>query len=105
MHSEEMKYKFIYIVLNLVLLIGYCSLKSPSEQESQAMQFNDGDKKMIKKLEKTDEDWKKILTPAQYRVMRKSDTERRFSGEYNDHYENGVYYCAGCGTPLFSSKT
>ena len=105
MHSKEMKYKFTYIVMSLVLLTGYCSLKNPLEQESQAMQSNDGDKRMIKKLEKTDEEWKKILTPAQYSVMRKSGTERRFSGEYNDHFENGVYYCAGCGTPLFSSET
>jgi len=100
-----MKHKLTYIVVILVLLTGYCSLKNPQEKGSQAKQPNNGDNKMVKKVEKTDEEWKKILTPAQYRVMRKSDTERRFSGEYNYHYENGVYYCVGCGTPLFSSET
>jgi methionine-R-sulfoxide reductase len=100
-----MKYKFIPIGVILALLTGYCSLKSPSGQESKAKKSNNGDKNMVKKVEKTDEEWKKILTPEQYRVMRKSGTERPFSGKYNDHYEDGVYYCAGCGTPLFRSET
>ncbi|UCC41019.1 MAG: bifunctional methionine sulfoxide reductase B/A protein [Candidatus Aminicenantes bacterium] len=100
-----MKYKLAYIISILVLLTGYCSLKNPSGQESQTKQPNNGEKRMIKKVEKTDEEWKKILTPTQYRIMRKSDTERRFSGEYNDHYESGLYLCAGCATPLFSSET
>jgi peptide methionine sulfoxide reductase msrA/msrB len=60
-------------------------------------------KSMKKKVEKTDEEWKKILTNEQFRVMRKAGTERPFSGKYNDHYEKGVYSCAGCGTPLFLS--
>lgn len=64
------------------------------------------DKKMLKeKVEKTDADWKKILTPEQFRVMRKAGTEIPFSGKYNDHFQKGVYHCAGCGTPLFLSDT
>lgn len=94
----------MHIMVILVFLTGYCSLKVPSEQEAQTMQPNNGDRRMTKKVEKKNKEWKKILTPAQYRVMRKGGTETRFSGKYDDHYENGVYYCAGCGTPLFSSK-
>ena len=64
------------------------------------------DKEIMKqKVEKTDAEWKKILTPEQYRVMRKAGTERPYSGKYNDHYREGVYNCAGCGTPLFLSET
>jgi len=60
---------------------------------------------MIKTVHKTDEEWKKILTPEQYRILRKSGTEPAFTGKYNDHYEKGTYHCAACGTPLFRSKT
>lgn len=60
---------------------------------------------MEKKVKKTDAEWKKILTPEQFRVMRKAGTERPYSGKYNDHFRKGVYNCAGCGTPLFLSET
>jgi len=64
-----------------------------------------GKKIMNKSIVKTDNEWKKILTPEQFRVMRKAGTETPFSGEYNDHYQGGVYLCAGCATPLFPSST
>lgn len=54
---------------------------------------------------KTDEEWKKILTPEQYHVLRERGTERPFSGKYDNFYEHGVYSCAACGTPLFLSDT
>jgi peptide methionine sulfoxide reductase msrA/msrB len=60
---------------------------------------------MIKKVIRSEEEWKEILTPEQYRVLRKSGTERAFTGQYNDFYEEGVYICAACSTPLFSSGT
>jgi peptide methionine sulfoxide reductase msrA/msrB len=60
---------------------------------------------MAKKVKKTDAEWKEILTPEQYRVMRRGDTERPFSGEYNDFWQDGTYVCAGCGTPLFRSES
>ena len=60
---------------------------------------------MIEKVQKTDEEWRKELTPEQYRVMREEGTERAFTGEYWDHKGEGVYRCAGCGAPLFGSKT
>ena len=65
----------------------------------------EGKKIMKKKVLKTDNEWKKILTPEQFRVMRKAGTEKPFSGEYNDHDLLGVYNCAGCDTPLFPSRT
>jgi peptide methionine sulfoxide reductase msrA/msrB len=54
---------------------------------------------------KTDREWKEILTMDEYRVLRKGGTEGPFSGKYNEHHEKGVYVCAACGAPLFSSET
>jgi peptide-methionine (R)-S-oxide reductase len=56
------------------------------------------------KLVKTDEEWKKTLTPEQYYILRQKGTERAFTGAYWDNHEKGIYKCAGCGTVLFSSS-
>jgi peptide methionine sulfoxide reductase msrA/msrB len=60
---------------------------------------------MAKKIKKTDSEWKKILSPERYQVMRQGQTERPFEGEYNDFWEAGLYVCAGCGAPLFRSES
>lgn len=57
------------------------------------------------KIQKSEEEWKKELTDAQYTILRKKGTERPFTGAYNMHFENGTYHCAGCNTPLFESHT
>ena len=58
---------------------------------------------MSDKIEKTDEEWRKQLTPEQYRIARQKGTERAFTGEYNASKESGTYKCVCCGTPLFES--
>ncbi len=63
--------------------------------------MNDKEEKVVK----TDEEWKKLLTPEQYEVARKHGTERAFTGEYWDNHEQGMYNCVCCGEPLFSSDT
>lgn len=60
---------------------------------------------MADKVERTEEEWKEILSPEQYRVLREKGTERPFTGEYNMHFEKGVYTCAGCGEELFASNS
>lgn len=59
----------------------------------------------MKKITKSEEEWKEQLTPEQYEVTRKKGTERPFSGEYNDCKEEGIYKCVCCGNELFSSET
>src|SRR5581483_479464 len=51
----------------------------------------------------TEDDFKEKLNPEQYRVMREKDTERPYSGRYWDHEEKGIYLCAACNNPLFTS--
>jgi len=60
---------------------------------------------MVDKVKKTDAEWKKLLTPEQYRVTREAGTERAFTGKYWDNHAKGVYRCVACGTELFSSDT
>lgn len=57
------------------------------------------------KVNKTDEEWRKILTPEEYRVLRQEGTERAFTGDLWNNHERGTFVCAGCGLPLFSSAT
>lgn len=59
---------------------------------------------MIKRVEKTDEEWRRDLSPDQYMVLRLKGTERPFSGEYDHVFEPGVYTCAGCSAELFRSE-
>ncbi len=60
---------------------------------------------MSNKIEKTDEDWKKVLNPEQFNVLREKGTEIPYSGKYYLHKEKGVYVCAACGNELFKSDT
>ena len=57
------------------------------------------------KTQKSDQEWRELLTPQQYAVLREHGTERAFSGEYVNTKTPGVYRCAACGNALFSSDT
>ncbi|GAB3257945.1 peptide-methionine (R)-S-oxide reductase MsrB [Larkinella harenae] len=54
---------------------------------------------------KTEAEWKKILTPQQFYVLRQQGTERPFTSPLIDNHEKGIFKCAGCKTPLFTSET
>lgn len=56
-------------------------------------------------LEKSDEEWRRLLTPDQFRVLRQAGTEGRYTSPLNDEKRTGTYLCAGCRLPLFSSET
>ena len=60
--------------------------------------------KGVRKVTKTDAEWKSILTPEQYYVTRKKGTEPPYTSPLNENHEQGIFECVGCGQPLFSSK-
>lgn len=60
---------------------------------------------MDPKVDKTDEEWKKILTPEQYKILRQKDTEKPFTGKLLKNKKAGIYKCAGCDNILFTSDT
>ena len=61
--------------------------------------------RMIEKIHHSEDEWRRLLTPQQFDVLRKEGTERPFSSELNKQYGEGVYHCAGCDLPLFTSAT
>jgi len=63
-----------------------------------------GAKNMPDRVVKTEEEWRKILTPEQFRITRKKGTEPAFSGKYDKWKEHGIYRCVCCGNELFSSE-
>ena len=86
---------YIYFLFSLSILS--CSahnLDIPAMESEKADSF---------KVSKTEEEWKKILTPEQYYIMRQKGTERPFTGAFWNHKEKGIYACAGCGQKLFRS--
>ena len=59
----------------------------------------------MKKIEKSDNEWRAQLDPAEYQILRKEGTERPFNSSLNKEYGEGVYLCRGCGLPIFTSET
>ena len=60
---------------------------------------------MVDRVVKSEAEWKKVLTPEQFRVTRQAGTERAFTGAYWNTKEHGLYRCVACGTELFKSET
>lgn len=90
---------------NVFILMLVFSLTACNGQENK-IPVKKTDQKVLAKTpagKKTDAEWKKVLTQEEYDVLRNKATERPFTGEYYKHFEKGVYVCAACGNPLFTS--
>ncbi len=110
--------KKIYFI-TLIVLIG---LQACTQQEGSAQQAlttaTAGEKPLPEKVvrllnensledtvAKTEEQWRAVLSPEEFEVLRKEGTEIAFENEYNANKKEGVYSCAACGNPMFSSQT
>lgn len=87
---NNMKNRYVVLILTVLL-----SMNSYSQNKKDAI--------MVKKVTKTEEEWKTSLTPEQYYVLREKGTDRAGSGGYTAHFEKGTYHCAACDQQLFES--
>lgn len=88
----------------LISLAGWRSLNALAKSgPGSTVEHLLGERSMSHKVQKSDAEWRIVLDPLRYRVMREGETEPPFSGGLNSQYAKGTYVCAGCGTPLFSS--
>ena len=90
---------FFYIIASVLLLAAGCGAAptnqvAPTTTHSTTMKFP---------LQRTEAEWRKLLTPEQYHVLREAGTERPFTGKYWNTKEPGIYRCAACGEILFKS--
>ena len=83
----------LILILGLAYFNASCQAKSSTKQEQQ-----------LYPIQKSDEEWKKMLSDKQFYVLRQQGTEYAFTGEYWDNKEKGIYYSAATGQPLFSSE-
>ena len=86
--------KLVSFSIAAILSLASCSQKNQSTTST-----------MVPTVVKTEEEWKKELSPEQFRILREKGTERAFTGEFWDHHEIGTYSCAACGQELFQSDS
>lgn len=89
-----------------ILMVGgvTAAMMAPSPSQEVTIQEQSSPKRKDK-IVKTDAEWKKILTPEQYKILRQSGTEAAFCTPFHDNKKEGVYVCAGCKLELFKSST
>lgn len=96
----------ILLILPILIIIGGLMLiRTVTAQKKKPVKELKGDTRVTEKIVKTDEEWKKILTPEEFYVARQKGTERAFTGRYWNNHEQGVYLCVACEQELFSSET
>jgi peptide-methionine (R)-S-oxide reductase len=88
----------------LVLGSGHGPAKADAAAKIKVYSAEKGSYIMSDEVVKTKEEWKKILTPEQFHVLREKGTERAFSGKYATTHDHGIYRCAGCGLDLYRSE-
>lgn len=90
----------------LYLAVAFASISCTAQTQNQAQEETAStEEAMDFNVQKTDAEWREQLSAEQYRVLREAGTEYPGTGEYNLHFEEGTYTCAGCGEALFSSDS
>ncbi len=106
---SDMIYRKTYFSLILIFLIHTgCFAQNVSDNNSipdyDRQIFQDLEPIEVETLEKSDSYWREKLDEQAYYILRQEGTERAFTGKYDGFYEKGIYCCAGCGLPLYSSE-
>jgi len=94
----------LVIFLPVLLLCPFLGAGTAAVDPVEVFSVEQGGYVMSEKVTKSDAEWKILLEPMQYHVLRQEGTERAFSGQYDKHHEQGVYRCAGCSLDLFRSE-
>jgi peptide-methionine (R)-S-oxide reductase len=92
-------------LLSGLAFVNACRSNTSNQAIDQSERVVDDTPPGGRRVVKTNAEWKKLLTPDQYAVLREHGTERAFTSPLNDIHEHGVFYCAACHNPLFSSDT
>ena len=108
-----MKNLSIPIVLIALTLVASCGASKDDQsqannantQSGKIHQLADADTIKVNTIQKSEDEWKQILTAEEYHILRERGTEPAFQNEYYDNKKEGIYYCAACGLPIYSSKT
>jgi len=97
---------FAVVIMSCIIAAGIAAALPAQEQKAGQIRVYSLEKKgyvMTERVIKNEEEWRKLLTPEQYRVTRKKGTEKPFANEYWNNHEKGVYRCVCCGLDLFNS--
>lgn len=102
-----MKNRMLIVVLLMALIwvVSDQSGLTAQQQEKEQEKKEYPKPERGEKVKLTAEQWRSLLTPEEYRILREKGTERAFTGEYDKHFEKGTYVCAGCGARLFESTS
>jgi len=92
--------KIFLIIFTLTIIISACNRNAVNNKLTKLK-----DTTTMNMVKHTDEEWKKLLTPAQYYITRERGTERPFSGKYTKTFDDGTYYCVCCGYELFDGES
>lgn len=91
------------LLIVLTPLLAACQTAPRNSNPTEAREVPAGTPDTIRKVVRTEEEWKKLLTKEQYHVLREKGTDRPFTGKYTYTNDKGIYSCAACGYELFTS--
>ena len=94
-YSMQLTFKKLLLLLSIFPIVGSCQQQPTKKKATEKITYQ---------VIKTEAEWKEILSPLAFRVLRKAATERAFSGPLNDNKAEGIYVCAGCKSPLYKSE-